>query len=55
VCFCHWQDQIHDNVWIDIRVYNPDSGNMFDHTFTDCMEIGYWVEEDDVFGDDAMT
>jgi hypothetical protein len=27
---------------------------MLDHTFVDCVQIGYWVEEDDEVGDDTI-
>ena len=27
---------------------------MLDRTFADCVEVGYWVEEDDEVGDDAF-
>lgn len=40
-------NRVHDDAWVDIRVDNPNSGNMLDGTFADSMKVGYRIKEND--------
>ena len=41
------RNRVHDDAWVDIRVDNPDSGNMLDGAFADSMKVGNGIEEND--------
>jgi len=47
-------NRVHDNAGVNIRVDNPDSGNMFHSTFANSVKIGNGVEEDDKVRDNAL-
>jgi hypothetical protein len=41
------RNRVHDDAWVDVRVDNPDSGNMLDGAFADSMKVGYGIKEND--------
>jgi len=41
------RNRVHDDAWVNIRVDNPDSGDMLDGAFADSMKVGYGVKEND--------